>query len=65
MSLPPQIEDYGGGRTLDDLIQFVEKMVAGEEAEDFSEEDESLEDYEEEDEIQKDELWFMNLRPLF
>ena len=42
--------DYSGGRTLDDLIQYVEKMVSGE----GSEEEE--EDTPEDDGVKKDEL---------
>jgi len=46
-----EIVDYNGGRTLEELIQFVEKQVSGEWEE---EEDEGDED--EEDEVPRDEL---------
>ena len=46
--------DYSGGRTLDDLIQYVEKMVSGEGSEEEEEEEE--EDTPEDDGVKKDEL---------
>ena len=45
--------DYRGGRILDDLIQFVEKQVSGEEE---GEEEEEEEEETPEPEIPKDEL---------
>ena len=47
--------DYQGGRTLEDLIQFVEKQVSGEFEEEEDEDDED-EDEEAEDEVPRDEL---------
>ena len=42
--------DYSGGRTLDDLIQYVEKMTSGEDSK------EEEEDAPEDDGVKKDEL---------
>ena len=60
-----QVLDYNGGRTLDDLIEFVEKTVSGEMADD--EDDESGEDDTDEpaEEIKKDELqnMFIGVQP--
>lgn len=50
--------DYSGGRTLDDMIEFVEKTVSGEEATDDGDDDgDDTDDTEEPaEEIKKDEL---------
>jgi len=47
--------DYNGGRTLDDLIQFVEARVEGKEPEEEEEEEEE-EEMEEPEEPPRDEL---------
>ena len=53
-----QIVDYNGGRTLEDLIKFVEKQVSGDFDEEDEEEatDEGGEMEEEGDEVPRDEL---------
>ena len=48
--------DYQGGRTLEDLIQFVEKQVSGEFEEEEGDEEDEDEDEEAEDEVPRDEL---------
>ncbi len=48
--------DYNGGRTLDDLIEFVEKTVAGEEVGTGEEEEEEDTTEEPAEEVKKDEL---------
>ena len=44
--MPVQVLDYSGGRTLEDLIEYVEDRVAGKPVEDDGEDD-SDEEYEE------------------
>ena len=52
-----QVLDYSGGRTLDDLIEYVEKQMAGVSDEDDDESDSDDSDDEgEEPEVPKDEL---------
>lgn len=46
-----QIIDYNGGRTLEDLIKFVEKQVSG----DFEEEEEEEEAEPEDEEAESEE----------
>ncbi|XP_064406926.1 protein disulfide-isomerase 2-like [Halichondria panicea] len=51
-----EVMDYNGGRTLDDLIEFVEKTVAGEEVGTGEEEEEEDTTEEPAEEVKKDEL---------
>lgn len=51
-----QILDYSGGRTLDDLIQYVERKVAGIEDDDDNTDSDDSDDEGEEPEGQRDEL---------
>ena len=54
-----QIVDYNGGRTLEDLIKFVEKQVSGDFEEEEEEEEEEAEPEDEEAESEeppRDEL---------
>lgn len=42
--LNQQVLDYNGGRTLDDMIEYVEKVVSGEEVEEVKYDDEDTDD---------------------
>ena len=50
-----QVIDYNGGRTLDDLIQYVEARVEGKEVEQEEEQEEEMEEMEEMDEMEEPE----------
>ena len=51
-----QIVDYNGGRTLEDLIKFVEKRVSGDFEEEEEEEEEPEDEEAESEEPPRDEL---------